>query len=83
MPEPNSIQPITEEELERQRRTVTAFPGSADTLLIDHMPYRCTNRFRWHAAPDAPAPALEQCYVCLGTGPDVWLPVPSELPDAA
>ena len=65
--------------------TVMPFPGNADHLMINHMPYRRTNRMRWSTpiglsgAPDT----LEQCYTCLGTGPDVWLPVTREPPDAA
>lgn len=65
--------------------TVLPFPGNADTVLIDNMPYRRTNRIRWvgplglSGAPDT----LEQLYICTGTGPDVWLPITHEPPDAA
>jgi hypothetical protein len=68
--------------------TVTPFPGNADHVVISNMPYRRTNRIRWTAAGpvagfNALADTLEQCYVCLQTGPDVWLPVTREPPDAA
>lgn len=65
--------------------TVLPFPGNADHVMIGDQPYRRTNRIRWTAplglsgAPET----LEQCYACLATGPDVWLPVTREPPDAA
>jgi hypothetical protein len=65
--------------------TVLPFPGNSDHVTIDNMPYRRTNRIRWigalglSGAPDT----LEQLYTCLADGPDVWLPITREPPDAA
>jgi hypothetical protein len=67
--------------------TVLPFPGNADHVTIDNQPYRRTNRIRWTATPAAGfntvPDTLEQCYACLGAGPDVWLPITREPPDVA
>ena len=60
-----------------QPTTVVSLAGNTDHIVIDNQAYRRTNRIRWvgplgfSGGPDT----LEQCYACLGTGPDVWLPV--------
>lgn len=39
--------------------------------------YRLTSRLRWCDG------ALQQCWTCVGTGPELWLPVPTVPPPEA